>query len=130
MKLFQDISLMEKFLDVQWKRHEVISNNIANADVPGFKRTVVVFEQLLQQHLDNVNLPMAVTRHRHLRKNISIEPKVIRQTDRTYRNDGNNVDIEKEMVEATKNAYSYNITADQVARKFQMLQSAISEGRK
>ena len=132
LDLFQDMALLEKALDVKGKRNEVIANNIANADVPGFKRSKVVFEDLLQSHLKSSRLSMSTSRSRHfLTGDISsIEPKIIAQDDRIWRNDGNNVDIEKEMVEAVKNAYSYNITVDQASRKFRILQSAINEGRR
>lgn len=131
MELFRDISLMEKVLDVKWKRNEIIANNIANSDVPGFKRSDIVFEELLQSYLSTNKLPMSTTHPRHIPFfQTDCSPKISIQEERSLRNDENNVDIEKEMVEATKNAYSYNITMDQVARKFRLLQAAISEGRR
>lgn len=133
MKLFDGISMMEKMLDVKWKRHEIIANNIANANVPGFKRSDIVFEELLKSNLRNNTLPVATTHpcHISISKPISnVMPKIYVQDERTLKNDENNVDAEKEMVEAAKNAYSYNITMDQVNRKFRLLQTAISEGRK
>ena len=52
------------------------------------------------------------------------------QGDSVFRTDKNNVDIDTEMVELTKNTLSYNILAQQVQTKFALLRAAISEGRR
>jgi flagellar basal-body rod protein FlgB len=137
MNLLGDISLMERLLDAKWLRNQVLANNIANADTPGFKRSDVYFEEYLRQAIkdktDGRNLDLKTTDPRHIAKINSLdnlEPEVIRQDETTFRNDQNNVDIEKEMVELTKNALSYNLLADQIQRKLKLMQTAINEGRK
>lgn len=130
---FDNISLMEKLLDAKWLRNEILSNNIANADTPGYKRSDVSFEEVLKKTLGQKNiLPLATTRKNHI-SNIKamedIKPVVYAQNDTTLRNDRNNVDIDKEMVELTQNTLSYNMTADQLQRVFQLLDTAISGGR-
>ena len=35
---FDYINIMDKAADASWKRESAISNNIANADTPGYKR--------------------------------------------------------------------------------------------
>lgn len=131
--LFDYISLMEKQLDAKWLRNTVLSNNIANADTPGYKRSDVSFEEALKKTLEQENrLPLATTHKNHI-GNIKtfedIKPTVYIQNDTVFRNDQNNVDIDKEMVELAKNTLSYNITADQVQRVFQLLDTAINGGR-
>lgn len=131
---FDNIYLMGKLLDAKWMRNEVLSNNIANADTPGFKRADVSFEELLKQRLEQQDiLPLATTNEKHISNITSfndIQPTVFVQSDTTMRNDRNNVDIDKEMVELTENTLSYNIIADQLQRAFQSLSTAINEGRK
>ena len=39
--------VLEKALDAAWMRNEAISNNIANVNTPGFKKSYVRFEELL-----------------------------------------------------------------------------------
>lgn len=131
--LLDYISLMEKQLDAKWLRNTVLSNNIANADTPGYKRSDVSFEEALKKTLEQENrLPLATTHKNHI-GNIKtfedIKPTVYIQNDTVFRNDQNNVDIDKEMVELAKNTLSYNITADQVQRVFQLLDTAINGGR-
>ncbi len=45
--LFSSVNLLEKGLGATWLRNEVISNNIANVDTPGFKASEVEFETLM-----------------------------------------------------------------------------------
>jgi flagellar basal-body rod protein FlgB len=133
MDLFMNIDLMGKLLDVKLKRHELLSNNLANVDTPGYKRYDISFEGVLRESLEKPNLPLILTNDKHIkiRKQIKdIEPKIYRQQDHSFRNDDNNVDVDKEMVEMVKNTFSYNIVSDQVQKNFKILQTAISEGRK
>lgn len=43
-KMFNNVSLLKKGLDASWLKNEVISNNVANVDTPGFKSSSVEFE--------------------------------------------------------------------------------------
>ncbi|MDD4570777.1 MAG: flagellar basal body rod protein FlgB [Tepidanaerobacteraceae bacterium] len=133
MDIFNNINLMEGLLDVKLKRHELLSNNLANVDTPGYKRSDITFESILRDNLNKSNIPMTVTNNRHIRTRKllkDIQPKVYSQEDRSLRNDENNVDMDKEMVELIKNTLSYNIISDQIQKNFRILQTAISEGRK
>lgn len=132
INMFDHIPLLKSMMDSKWLRNEVITNNIANVDTPGFKRSDVSFEELLESNLERNRLKLNTT-HKGHKSNLlssSIKPKVYSQRYRTTRNDQNNVDIDKEMVEIAKNALSYNILAEQAQKKFQLLKTAISEGRK
>ena len=48
---FDYINIMDKAADASWKRESAISNNIANADTPGYKRLDVDFESALKREL-------------------------------------------------------------------------------
>ena len=48
---FDYINVLDKAADAAWLRNEVISNNIANADTPGYKRQDVDFEAQLSKAL-------------------------------------------------------------------------------
>jgi len=110
-------------------RQEVIANNIANADTPNFKRSDVAFESELARALSSYDprpFPEAITDKRHipffrLRDYREIKPIVYVDYTTTYRNDGNNVDIEKEMVDAKENALRYTAMAQRVSDNFKLL---------
>ncbi|MGN0242086.1 MAG: flagellar basal body rod protein FlgB, partial [Candidatus Weimeria sp.] len=50
---FSYVNLMDKALDASWLRETAISNNIANADTPGYKRKDVKFQDILEYELDS-----------------------------------------------------------------------------
>ncbi len=83
-------------------RQEVISNNIANVNTPNFKKSDVVFEELLAKEIgmdDSGRLPLVRTHDRHLPVGMIGGAKASIQEDdtTTMRVDNNNVDIDIEM---------------------------------
>ncbi len=123
--------LLEKALDTSILRHQVISDNIANADTPGFKRSSVTFESQLQRALDSEKMcehtPNGyLTNKKHIefckpldyRK---IRPKIVVDYDTSYRNDKNNVDIEKEIADSVKNTLRYKALAERIKENYRML---------
>ena len=48
---FDYINVLDRAADASWLRHDVISNNISNADTPGYKRSDVNFETQLAKAL-------------------------------------------------------------------------------
>lgn len=123
--------LLEKSLDVESSRRKVISNNIANVDVPHFKRSEVNFEseltRAIKQREDASNkLPAILTDEKHIpffveRDLKSVQPRINLDYTTIYRNDGNNVDIEKEMVDASKNMMRYNAFVTSLNHNYKMI---------
>jgi len=83
-------------------RNEVISNNIANADTPGFKKSRVVFEESLQRALDKIKR----TGEKDL-SGVDMRAEHMHETF-NYRVDANNVDMEVEMSDLYQNAAKYD----------------------
>ena len=115
-------------------RHEVLSNNIANVNTPYFKRSHVRFEDLLKQELGLGNDPlMKVVRTHDRHFPIPFHGKaraVIEQDDRTnMRLDGNNVDIDVEMAEVSKNQLYYSAVATALGGHISKLKSVINSGQ-
>ncbi|MGM0880885.1 MAG: flagellar basal body rod protein FlgB [Bacillota bacterium] len=116
-------------------RQRVISNNVANSDTPHFKRSEVLFEELLEQSMGG-NQPGHLTGNRTDQKHISIGtgasvmPKAMVITDETtsMNNNENNVDIDREMSLLAKNQLSYNLYIQQINHDVRMMRTAI-EGR-
>ena len=113
-------------------RQSVIANNVANADTPKFKRSDVAFEQLLEQSLGN-GMPVLAgrrtnPRHIPIGPSSSVTPQVITDEDSVMNNNGNNVDIDREMSLLAQNQLSYNFYVQQVNHNVKMMRTAI-EGR-
>ena len=49
--VFDYTNILDKAADASWMRENVITNNIANIDTPGYKRQDVDFESVLQKAL-------------------------------------------------------------------------------
>lgn len=127
-------NIMQRGLDAASQRQTVISNNLANNDTPGFKKSVVTFEDELIKALNtNDQIAGFMTNSKHIsigRKSIAdVEPKTLIQKDTSLRNDGNNVDIDEEMAKLSMNSIMYNALTQQLSGEFTKLKSVIKEGR-
>lgn len=127
-------AILEKALGASSLRNKVISNNIANVNTPGFKKSEVAFESLLRQALgDNgSSLPLVKTNEKHLPLTVSrqdVEPVVSLIGNTSMRTDGNNVDVDMEMAELAKNTLYYNAVAQQIGKYYSGIKSVINGGK-
>ncbi|MBT2657828.1 flagellar basal body rod protein FlgB [Bacillus sp. ISL-18] len=124
-----NINLLNRALDASSLRQQVISNNLANAETPGYKAKQVVFEDILKQHLANqTNFVGTRTNPRHIvigQPTDGITAKMVENTDTVMQNNGNNVDPDAEMTEMGKNALWYYTLTEQLNSEFQQLSIAI-----
>ena len=109
---------LEKALDVSLLRHKVIANNIANVSTPGFKRLEVVFEEKLKALLNKKPISFS-----QLKK---IEPEIIEDQSSAWREDFNNVNIDREMVELSKNTLQYNLYIQLLNGKLDRIRKSIA----
>jgi len=133
-KLTRNLNLREKTLDAVWTRNEVIAQNIANVDTPGYKKSTVSFEEYLEDALDQDGFKGFTTDSRHIQiGGGSVENAKIRISkqydDLSTRQDGNNVDIESEMASLAKNDIRYNTLVQSISASYQRLNSVIKEGK-
>ena len=128
--------LLERALDAESVRRKVIPNNVANVDTPHFKRSEVNFESELKRAIDQNrelaenDYPGAVTDEKHIpfiqmRDVKGVGSRINLDYSTSLRNDGNNVDIEKEMVDAAKNLMRYNAFITSLNQNFKVLKMAM-----
>jgi flagellar basal-body rod protein FlgB len=122
-KSFSQIDVFKKALNVSWLQNKATSNNIANVDTPGYKKEVVKFDSVLNDAVDLVK-----TNKNHISLNNS-EPRIEKVTNTSFRKDDNNVDIDVEMAELSKNQLKFNIITSQLNSKLSRLRKAIDSGR-
>ncbi len=125
-------NILEKALASSALRQKVISNNIANVNTPGFKKSEVSFENKLQAAMSQTQLQLVRTNENHLDaadSSADLNPSVLVDNTTSMRLDGNNVDIDKEMASLAKNSIYYNAVAQQLGKNYSMLLSAIKEGK-
>lgn len=123
------VDILQRTMSTSVLRQEIIADNVANADTPHFKRREVAFESELTRALNSYDpepFPAALTNRKHIPfyrpKNYSeVNPLVHLDYATSYRNDGNNVDIEKEMVDARENSLRYMAMAQRTNDKLRLL---------
>ena len=130
--MFKDTYLLQKALDASWLNNKAITNNVANADTPGYKRQKVEFQNLLSDAIDNNAVKGVGTNKNFIpvgaSKIDSINYKLTQDNSTSMREDGNNVDIESEMSQLAKNSIMYNALIQQISGKFSKLRAAITGG--
>lgn len=118
-----------KSLDAATLRNRVISNNIANANTPGYHRLEVNFEKELRQALDRTRLQGVRTDSKHMdigRKDISrVDAKVYRPVDFSQPSGVNNVDIDNEMAKLAENQILFNFGVKALRNNTRKLNAAI-----
>lgn len=122
---FNYINILDKAADASWTRNDVISNNIANATTPNYKRQDVKFEDVLERELrgaKNITLDNKVANVSLNRLNVQVYTDSVGYS---YRYDKNNVDIETENVELAANQIKYNMLTDSINNEFKLLQTAM-----
>ena len=118
------INVLGKAADASWMRNNIISNNIANNDTPGYKRKDVQFESYLAMELirgGNLRSRVANTDLDRL--------DGIAYTDYSslsYRADGNNVDIHPENTYLAENQLRYYTLLDSMTQEFSRLKIALT----
>ncbi len=125
--------LLQKGMDASLVRQQVIADNIANVDTPGFKRMDVTFESQMKRALDSEQeerFPVYLTNKGHIdffkpMDYRDVKAKLQIEFDTNFRNDKNNVDIEKEVAESVKNSLRYKAMAQNLSTKFKSLALAM-----
>ncbi len=135
-----NMTIAQRALDASSLQHRVLSDNIANVDTPGFKRSEVLFREKLKKVLDQqrdaateLKASLTNSKHIHFRDEAhidSIRPELQLQDKTSLRNDQNNVDIDIEMAKLAQNTVVYQTLVQIVQNQLSGLRSAINEGRK
>lgn len=121
---FNYINVLGKAANASWKRNEVISNNIANVDTPGFKRNDVQFESYLQDALTGDGSLDEKIANANLN---SLDATVYTDNaNLSYRLDGNNVDIDTESAYLAENQIRYYALLDSMTQEFSRIKTVLN----
>lgn len=122
---FDYINVLDKAADASWKRNEAISNNIANAATPGYKRQDVSFENEFRHAIMGASGNSMDAKISNVNLN-TINPRVYTDSAEVmYRLDGNNVDIDTENVNLAENQIKYSGLLNSISQEFQNLQTVM-----
>jgi flagellar basal-body rod protein FlgB len=124
------VDMVHRAMDVNILRRSVIANNLANAEVPNFKRSEVNFESELKRVLETEKnkpaLELALTDPKHIpnwreRDYREVEPRRVLDYVSTSKNNGNNVDAEQEIMAALENQMMYTLMAQAQTFEFSQI---------
>lgn len=131
-KMFTNVNYLQKGLDASALRTQVIQNNIANAETPGFKASSVDFETMFYDALTKADgLQTKTTRDKHIDfsgANLDeVNPVIRERYNTTHRMDENNVDIDYENAKLAENQIYYNLLVEKINGDLGRLRMAIRE---
>jgi flagellar basal-body rod protein FlgB len=105
---------LDSYLTLVSQRQKLVASNIANADTPGYQTKDIDFEAQLQSALQPGGSAAA--------------PAVITVSGLRVKNDGNNVDLDRESRLLAENAMRFNMAAQFLRSNLKDLHAAISGG--
>ncbi|WP_372682828.1 flagellar basal body rod protein FlgB [Desulfosarcina sp.] len=130
------MSTLSRSLDLRARNHELIINNVANADTPNFKPFSMNVEEALQSESSTATAAQLTrTDGQHLPgAPVPDDPSAMAGPSADdpllFRGDRNGVDIDHEMTALAKNSLLYKASGQIVAAKFSGLKNAITGGSK
>ena len=119
------MQVLKRSLDVRLLKHSLTTSNVANAEVPGFKPKDISFKDAMRTAVEGGELQLARTSRCHLPvggdDNLSA-----RVVESPYQG----VDIDQEMAGLAENNLMYQASIQLLAKKFEVIKTAIIEGGK
>jgi flagellar basal-body rod protein FlgB len=112
----RQVDLLSQLIDTAALRHRVISNNLANVNTPNFHRKEVSFEETFAREVQRGDTAHAA----------AVQPRVVESQGGAVRQDGNNVDLDKEMGDLNKNALMFNAATQILLGEIAAMRTAIT----
>lgn len=102
---------IERYMDLLSARQKLVTSNIANADTPGYKTQDLNFQSELQSMMSGQS------------------PRATPVTGLPTKNDGNNVDLDREARLLAENAMRFSVASNLMRSQIQTVKEAIKEGQ-
>lgn len=126
-------SALSTALNMRLLKHGLISSNIANAETPNYHAKKVDFEEALSRALDMDGMRGMSTSHGdHFTVgggSAKVRPDIYENPEGEINNDGNTVDLEREMSNLAENTVMYKTALSLINKKLAALRYAASDGR-
>ena len=117
------VDLLHRALDVNALRYTVSANNLANSEIPDFKRTSVNFETELKHALDSEK--RAAGQSDGVIDYRSVSPRRVLDYMTTAKANGNNVDAEEEAMNILKIQMQYQLLSQMTGFQYSQVQSVL-----
>ena len=133
----RSIDLLQREMDVTSLRYQVTANNLANSEVPNFKRSVVNFESELKNALDSEEIAknsfkLTTTNDRHIQINTpydyhQVEPRRVVDYTTQAKANVNNVDAETEANNILQIQMQYRLLTQLTSFEFEQVNVAMKK---
>lgn len=102
---------IERYMDLVSARQKLVASNIANADTPGYHTRDLDFQAEFQSAVN------------------AAPPRAVEVGGLKVKNDGNNVNLDREARLLAENALRFNLASALMRSEIRTVRSAIEEGR-
>ncbi len=103
---------IEQYMNLVSARQKLVASNIANADTPGYQTKDIDFENELQSQMSGS------------------KPNVVEVSGLKNKNDGNNVDMDREARLLAENALRFSVASQLAHSEISTIRTAIEEAGK
>jgi len=103
---------IEQYMNLVSARQKLVASNIANADTPGYQTKDIDFESELASQMSGS------------------KPNVIEVSGLKNKNDGNNVNMDREARLLAENALRFSVASNLAHSEISTIRTAIQEGGK
>ena len=131
------VDLLQRAMDATSLRYQVSANNLANSEVPNFKRSTVNFESELKRAFESEEkarngFQLARTDERHISLNEpydyrDVEPRRVLDYTTTAKANGNNVDAETEANNILQIQMQYRLLTQLAGFEFSQLNTVMKK---
>jgi flagellar basal-body rod protein FlgB len=124
--------IAKQAISLQAQRASIAAANISNAETPGYKAQKFEFESALQSAVSGGTLPMTSTNISHITGPVQDIKSIKGVTDVDLtpgRIDGNNVDLDKEVVNFSDAHINYSAIVTAMTSRGASTRSAITDAR-
>jgi flagellar basal-body rod protein FlgB len=102
---------LEQYMDLVATRQKLVASNIANADTPGYKTQDLDFQASFRSAMDGGS------------------PQTVQVSGLNTKNDGNNVDLDREARLLAENAMRFNVATNLMRTSLNEVKEAIQGGK-
>jgi flagellar basal-body rod protein FlgB len=131
------VDLLHRGMDADTLRYQVSANNMANSEVPNFKRTTVNFESELKRAFESEKaakngFQLTRTDDRHIALNEpydyrEVQPRRVLDYTTTSKANGNNVDAEAEAMLILQTQMQYKLLSQLSNFEFSQVNTAMKK---
>ncbi len=120
-----NLTLLKNAIEASSLRQDAINSNIANINTDNYKTNQVAFETLLTQSVHGVTINKTQEQHLGSSNIADIKPIVSKRTGTSVKENGNNVDLDMEMVNLAENSLYYQALISQLNGQYSRLKTII-----